>query len=117
MTQYHGVRDSDGHAQVTVDSHGVRTSLPHFVYQSPTGMDWGYSGSGPADLARSLLAHHLGGGVAPSPGIYQTFKFVVVAGLPAEGWTLDDCEIDAALNSILKEQSVACALCGDQGVL
>jgi hypothetical protein len=34
--------------------------LPHIVKHSPTGMGWGYSGSGPADLARSLLIHALG---------------------------------------------------------
>ncbi|SPX88402.1 DUF6166 domain-containing protein [Mycobacterium xenopi] len=34
--------------------------LPHAVKHSPTGMTWGYCGSGPADLARSLLIHALG---------------------------------------------------------
>jgi hypothetical protein len=33
--------------------------LPHRVKHSPTGMTWGYDGSGPADLARSLLIHAL----------------------------------------------------------
>jgi uncharacterized protein DUF6166 len=31
--------------------------LPHRVRHSPTGMAWGFSGAGPADLARSLLLH------------------------------------------------------------
>ena len=34
--------------------------LPHHVKHSPTGFSWGYGGSGPADLARSLLIHALG---------------------------------------------------------
>jgi hypothetical protein len=34
--------------------------LAHIVRHSPTGMTWGYGGSGPADLARSLLIDALG---------------------------------------------------------
>jgi hypothetical protein len=34
--------------------------LPHIVWHSPTGFEMGYGGSGPADLALSILADHLG---------------------------------------------------------
>jgi hypothetical protein len=34
--------------------------VPHLVHHSPTGMEFGYAGSGPADLALSLLTFHLG---------------------------------------------------------
>jgi len=34
--------------------------LRHVVLHSPTGFNWGYSGSGPADLALSLLCDVLG---------------------------------------------------------
>lgn len=34
--------------------------LRHHVKHSPTGLEWGYGGSGPADLARSLLIDALG---------------------------------------------------------
>ncbi len=33
--------------------------VPHLVHHSPTGMEFGYAGSGPADLALSLLTFHL----------------------------------------------------------
>ena len=36
--------------------------LPHIVKHSPTGLAWGYGGSGPADLALSILADHFGEG-------------------------------------------------------
>jgi len=39
---------------------GERYDLPHIKRHSPTGMEWGYGGSGPADLARSLLIDALG---------------------------------------------------------
>jgi hypothetical protein len=50
-------------------------------------------------------------------GVYESFKCLVVAGLPPQGWTLNDSEIDAVLNGILRQQGVTCALCGDQGIL
>jgi hypothetical protein len=34
--------------------------LPHIPVHSPTGFNAGYLGSGPADLALALLAHHFG---------------------------------------------------------
>jgi hypothetical protein len=34
--------------------------LPHVTRHSPTGLNWGYGGSGPADCARSILLHALG---------------------------------------------------------
>lgn len=46
---------------VTVEQDGqVLGLLRHVVRHSPTGMTWGYGGSGPADLARSLLIDALG---------------------------------------------------------
>lgn len=34
--------------------------LRHVVRHSPTGLEWGYGGSGPSDLARSILLEVLG---------------------------------------------------------
>jgi hypothetical protein len=79
-------------------------------------MAWGYTGSGPADLARSLLAHFLGGHVAPHPRIYQRFKSVVIASLPRNhDWRLTSEDVQAALDAVLDQEGVTCALCADQG--
>jgi len=51
--------------------------LEHKVYHSPTGFNWGYGGSGPADLARSILFDYLG--CEPIPKIYQKFKMDFIA--------------------------------------
>jgi hypothetical protein len=58
---YHGRRVPGG-TEVTVrnDAAGWSGPLHHFVRHSPTGFGWGYGGSGPADLARSLLIDALG---------------------------------------------------------
>jgi hypothetical protein len=52
-------------------------ALYHHVYHSPTGFNWGYGGSGPADLARSILWDLLE--EEPDPGLYHDFKFEFVA--------------------------------------
>jgi hypothetical protein len=57
MAHYEG---RDAHDVFVVDDEGRRSRLPHVAYHSPTGFSWGYGGSGPADLALSILAHHLG---------------------------------------------------------
>jgi hypothetical protein len=53
-----------GRAVVTVHllSSAVVTSYPlaHAVRHSPDGFNWGYRGSGPSDLARSVLMECLG---------------------------------------------------------
>ena len=94
MKTYHGWRS--GYAvDVTVNG---RPLEPRFDlwYHSPTGFEWGYCGSGPAQLALALLANHLGND-QEAPEFYQRFKFAVIARLPGRQWTLTDREIDQAL--------------------
>lgn len=55
-----GVRLPNGGTRVDVIEDGERRTLRHYVRHSPTGLEWGYGGSGPADLARSILIEVLG---------------------------------------------------------
>jgi hypothetical protein len=48
-------------------------------------MDWGYGGSGPADLALNALALYIGRERAERNGLYQEFKWEFIARLPSEG--------------------------------
>ena len=53
---------------------------------SPTGLEWGYGGSGPAQLALALLADATGDDVYAC-SFYQQFKWEVVARWDQEeGW-------------------------------
>jgi len=65
------------------------------INHSPDGFNWGYSGSGPAQLALGLLLD-----VAHDPSeamrYYQDFKFDVVSGFGAE-WKITTTEILAWL--------------------
>ncbi len=86
----------DGEARVLIGWHdGAAYSLDHVMYHSPTGFEWGYGGSGAADLARSILAHAAGLKVADA--FYMRFKFDVVAKLPREGFRLPESAIIAWL--------------------
>lgn len=129
MHRYRGYGNDNtagGRLVARVDDDGNQAPLRHVVRHSPSGMSWGYAGSGPADLARSLLIDMLGdaaicgtcGGTGrerqawdiddvrcfPCSGEgwrelpYQRFKFDVIAGLP-ESWTLTSDEIGAWLDA------------------
>lgn len=58
---YEAIRTVDGVNAFVVVQNGDevtnRTPLPHIVKHSPTGFEKGYGGSGPADLAFSILTH------------------------------------------------------------
>ena len=62
--------------------------LVHIVRHSPDGFEWGYGGSGPADLALSILTDAVGPELAERH--YQAFKWTVVSGLPFEGWQIKE---------------------------
>jgi len=58
---------------------GRERLVPHHVRHSPTGFEFGYHGSGPAELARCLLIdyldlHELADEDVPLPVSYQQFK-------------------------------------------
>ena len=54
---------------------------------SPTGLNWGYSGQGPTQLALALAADHLGSDAPPFLVIYM-LKQEIVRGLPKDGWII-----------------------------
>ena len=70
-----------------------RTGL---VNHSPTGLEWGYGGSGPAQLALALLADQYADTVALD--YYQNFKTDVVAALDGDEWTLDAATVESYLD-------------------
>ncbi len=66
--------------------------LVHLAFHSPDGFGWGYHGSGPADLARSIVGDLLQTAV-PDPVEYLAVKSVLVAGLPYDGGEITEKEV------------------------
>lgn len=67
---------------------GALVDIPQrWVVHSPTGFEWGYGGSGPADLALNVL-----GLFVPPPEawrLHQRFKWAVIARIPREGGVIE----------------------------
>jgi hypothetical protein len=60
---------------------------------SPSGFEWAYGGSGPAQLAIAILANAFDDEFAYE--YYQEFKREFVSELPEDGWTLTRRDLDA----------------------
>ena len=113
---YHGSRDDEGTCHVRVaepgDLAGTRSVCGlggkraafsqagcalsprlDLANKSPTGFEWGYGGSGPAQLALALCADALGDDEA-ALDLFQLFKDRVISALPRdEPWTLTAAEV------------------------
>ncbi len=68
-------RDPDGTALANIDHTIVR--------HSPTGFNWGYEGSGPADLSLNILLQFVAQSKAED--VYQNFKRDVIRNIPPQG--------------------------------
>ena len=105
MKVYHGKRTDSG-AEVTVTDGAVTRPLdPRFDLRShsPTGFEWGYGGSGPAQLALALAADALGDDDL-ARRVYQPLKFKVVGALADDAWTLTEDQVTAAVADIERAQ-------------
>jgi hypothetical protein len=63
---------------------------------SPTGLEWGYAGSGPADLALNAL-YQITGDLVTAFRHYQAFKSRFVASVHEEGGMIRRAEVEAWL--------------------
>ncbi len=87
--------------------------LTHIPYHSPDGFEWGYAGSGPADLALAILADYfeeppefvlaalrsMWTPRSKAAALHQSFKEQFVATEHRDEWQLPGDEIDAFLQT------------------
>ncbi len=118
-TRYQGKRTREGVVVEVVNmASGKRRVAPlrHVNYHSPDGFEWGYVGSGPADLALSILAHHLGETWVNGPYLrklkmtqeaplcwkfHQDFKRDVISTLDRDSWELTHTDVH---NWLMKQE-------------
>jgi hypothetical protein len=90
---YTGERQRDGTTRVTAAEDAVRSPAreldPRLDIRnhSPTGLEWGYQGSGPAQLALAILAD-LTGDDAYANCEHQRFKADVTSRIRGDRWTI-----------------------------
>ena len=102
MSFYVGRRTKMGPV-VTVDGELLDPRLD-LKNHCPTGFEWGFCGSGPAQLALAILADHFDD---PQEALefYQRFKWAVIAELPKIEWTLNTRQIDEAIERIRRQDT------------
>jgi hypothetical protein len=97
VKRYEGRREAHG-TIVTVNRRPLNPRLDLWNH-SPTGFEWGYGGSGPAQLALALLADHLGDD-EEAVQLHQAFKWAVTAKLPRKSWALTSEQIQEAVETL-----------------
>lgn len=86
-TVYVGCRSSDGTPHVYADGKTLTAEASAAIRNhSPDGFEWGYCGSGPAQLALALLLHATHGNAEAAELHYQNYKWQVVAGFKKRGF-------------------------------
>lgn len=92
MKTYRGWRDANGTAHVEVDGKPLNPRLD-LDNHSPSGFEWGYGGSGPAQLALALLADATGDDERARER-HQRFKWEYVGKLPKDApWEITDQDV------------------------
>jgi hypothetical protein len=87
-------RAQRGGTWVTINGKRLRPMRSQqLLNHSPDGFDWGYGGSGPAQLALAIALTFC----RPSTAVrlYQDFKWQFVATLPPEGFELDTAVVQS----------------------
>lgn len=65
---------------------------------SPTGFEWGYGGSGPAQTALAILADYLENDDDRAVRLHQKFKWDVIAKMPHKNWSIGESIVRGWLN-------------------
>jgi hypothetical protein len=103
---YTGCRGPEGCVVWVIDGNGEPKPLtPRWELRnhSPTGFEWGYGGSGPAQVALAILAEHLGDDRAALTQ-YQRFKWACITQIRGASWSLSSKEIDNCLARLAEKQ-------------
>lgn len=98
---YRGMRSSNG-ARVWIEDDNGKSALPLYLNvrsHSPDGFEWGYGGSGPAQLALAICMDTLKNKEWASR-VYQEFKHRAIAPIQSEDWSLTEEQVRKVITEI-----------------
>lgn len=98
---YSGIRRANGPSvAVLFEGNGPRHLNPRndLANHSPDGFEWGYAGSGPAQLALAILADATGDD-SFALAHYQAFKSDIIAVLPREDFHINVSTVHTWVNA------------------
>jgi len=101
-----GTGGTAGPALVTVHQQGLpsRPLDPRFdLRRHSDALNWGYGGSGPAQLALALAADVLGDDDA-AQDVHQRLKRQLIASLPKDGWSISETQLRLAITDIQQQR-------------
>lgn len=101
MKIFRGVRTSSG-CTVTVDDKPL-SLCTEIVNHSPDAFEWGYGGSGPAQLALAILMECFQN-PEQAERLHHGFKWKVIAAIQSDVWQMTDDEVIQALDKIELER-------------
>lgn len=118
MKSYKGKR-IPGKCLVIKDNGQMLKMRLDIANHSPTGPEWGFEGSGPAQLALAILMDHFGDEKrAFVTEVYQQFKRDVIAKLGKDEWTLTAHDIEAWYDQFRgQDTATRCPKCGARETL
>ena len=107
MRHYVGERTPEGCTVEVIDRDNANGGYQlnarfDLANKSPTGFEFGYSGSGPAQLALDLLADALGDDERALRH-YQKFKVKVIAPLEGDSWEMSQEDIVQPVGDIERD--------------
>jgi len=102
---YHGWRDGNGTAHVTADDKPLNARFD-LDNHSPNGFEWGYAGSGPAQLALAMVADATGNdGLALR--VHQHFKRKLIQHLDQESdWVISAEQVREIAKQLAEELKI-----------
>jgi hypothetical protein len=108
MKTYIGFRNDEG-AQVVVRlADGSLVELnPRNDWRnhSPDGFEWGYGGSGPAQLALAIVGDLYPRYIAER--VYHNYKFAVIDSLKSDSWELHESDVRATVDQIMAKKGAS----------
>lgn len=96
VVAYCGYRAGGAAHVLRLHADGTASPLPPRLdlrRHSPDGFNWGYGGSGPAQLALAVLADQLPDCPDDARQLYQHFKAACVARITADAWALTAAQV------------------------